>query len=93
MTKKKEPIRRQNVFTKRSCDSLAMTETSCEIALALAKKGKLSQTEKKLLSLLSGYLQEVWVIKVLNGNQMELRIPSILLRDVSRNSLMMCLIN
>ena len=35
MTKKKEDIRGQNVFTKRSCESLAMTEVSHEIALAL----------------------------------------------------------
>lgn len=41
VTKKKEEIRRrQNVFTKRSCESLGMTEASYEIALALAKKRK-----------------------------------------------------
>lgn len=39
--KKKEEIkRRQNIFVKRSCESLAMTEASYEIALALAKKRK-----------------------------------------------------
>ena len=41
VTKKKEEIRkRQNLFTKISCESLAMTEVSYEIALALAKKKK-----------------------------------------------------
>ena len=39
VTKKKEEIRkRQNIFFKRSCEDLAMTEASYEIALALAKK-------------------------------------------------------
>ena len=57
MTKKKEEIRRrQNVFTKRF-ENLAMTEASYEIALVLAKKLMLSQTGKKLLSLVSRYLQ------------------------------------
>ena len=92
-TKKKEKIRRQNVFTKRSCESLAMTEASYVIALALAKKGKLSLTEKTLSSPDSRYLQEVWVIKVLKGKQKKLHFLSRLLEDVKSNSLMMCLSN
>ena len=56
MNKKKVEIRRRrNVLTKRSCESLAMTEFSYEIAVALAKKGNLSLTEKKLLSHVSRY--------------------------------------
>ena len=94
VTGKKEEIRRkQNVFTKRSCESLAITEASYEISLALAKKGKLSLTKKKLPSLVSRYLQEVWVIKVLKGKQMKLRFPSSVLRGVPRNSPIMCLSN
>ena len=38
MTKKKEEILRQNIFTKRSCERLAMIEAFYEIALALAHK-------------------------------------------------------
>nr|CAB3267857.1 zinc finger BED domain-containing protein 5-like [Phallusia mammillata] len=38
--KKQEIRRRQFVFTKRSCESLAMTEASYEIALLLTKKKK-----------------------------------------------------
>ena len=39
VTKKKEEIRkRKNIFVKRSCEDLAMTEASYEIALVLAKK-------------------------------------------------------
>jgi len=72
VTKKKEEIRkRQNVFTKISCESLAMTEVSYEIALALAKRKKLSLTEKKSLSLASRYLQDVWVMEILKGKQMK----------------------
>ncbi|GLV40077.1 hypothetical protein CBL_02962 [Carabus blaptoides fortunei] len=40
VTKKKEEIRRQNIFTKLSCEDLAMTEAFYEIALVLAKKTK-----------------------------------------------------
>ena len=40
-------------ITKRSCESLAMTEASHEIAKALDKKGKVSLTEKELPSLVS----------------------------------------
>lgn len=39
--KKKDEIkRRQNIFVKKSCESLAMTEASYEIAFTLAKKRK-----------------------------------------------------
>ena len=40
MTKKNEVIRKQNVFTKISCESLAMAVASYQIALALAMKRK-----------------------------------------------------
>ncbi|KAG7162491.1 Zinc finger BED domain-containing protein 5-like 10, partial [Homarus americanus] len=41
VTKKKEEFRRrQNVFVKKSCESLSITEASYAIALALAKKRK-----------------------------------------------------
>ncbi|KAG7176726.1 General transcription factor II-I repeat domain-containing protein 2-like 2, partial [Homarus americanus] len=41
VTKKREEFRRrQNVFVKKSCESLSITEASYEIALALAKKRK-----------------------------------------------------
>ena len=59
VTTKKEEIRRQNVSTKRSCESLTIREASYEIAFALAKKLNLYLTGKKLLSLISRYLHEV----------------------------------
>ena len=51
--RKKEITRRQNVFTKKCYESLAMTEASNEVALALAISGTLFLTEKTLLSLVS----------------------------------------
>ena len=69
-----------------------LTEASYEIALALAKKRKLFLTEKKLIGLVSRYMQ-VWVIKALNGKQVKMHFLSRLLRDVTRNSLIMCLSN
>jgi len=71
MKKKKELESGQNVFTKISCKILVITEGSCEIALALVKKLRLSLIEKKLLSPVSTYLQDVFVIKVLKGKQMK----------------------
>ena len=43
-----------------------------KLLLRWPMKGKLSLTEKKLLSLVSRYLQEVLLIKVLKGEKMKL---------------------
>ena len=58
VAKKKEEIRRQNVFTPKSCERLAMTEASYEIALALAKKGK--QMKLRFLSRLLRDVPMMW---------------------------------
>ena len=87
--KNEKKNRRQNVTTKRSRESLAMTEASYEIALALVIKGKLSLTEKKLLShifarSLGGMSNEIKADEIALSKQIVTRRTKELSHDVSQ---------